>query len=65
MAAGNDHVHDLERAILIKDRQLFELNKKLETSEAKRLHVEQTNNMLRGSIIATQDKIKHFLRGIL
>lgn len=65
MAAGNDHVHDLERAILIKDRQLFELNKKLEVSEAKRQHVEQTNNMLRGSIIATQDKIKHFLRGIL
>lgn len=65
MAAGNDHVHDLERAILIKDRQLFELNKKLETSEAKRTHVEQTNSMLRNSISTTQKQIRKFLEGIL
>lgn len=63
--ARPDHVHDLERTILIKDRQLFELNRKLDVETIKRQNLQQANIMLRESIAATQKRIREFLQGIL
>lgn len=64
MAAGNDHVQQLERALAIKDRQLFEINKELSNTKQTLDFYKGTNEMLRESLVSLQSRVKNFMEGL-